>query len=288
MRNRSELPLRIEFDPIALDPEFPVWGGSLDHHHADDPITYLHVHQALELGYCHSGSGVFNVAGKVMPFGAGSITVITAAEPHVARSTPGTESIWSWITLDPVRLLGPVADARLVDPSPLAGSGFLNVLAGDQLGSVAPVMLRLISELTNFGWDYRSAVRAQTWQLMIELKRLAPKAPTGAIVVPDFKRIAPALDHLAHHYAEPLRIAALAGRCNMSEPSFRRQFKSVMGTSPQAYLLEFRLHMACALLRSTSRSILAISQETGFETLSSFNRAFRTSFQTTPRDWRRM
>ena len=287
MRNRSELPLRIEFDPIALDPQFPVWDGALHHHHADDPITYLHVHQALELGYCHSGSGVFNVAGKLMPFGPGSITVITASEPHVARSTPGTESLWSWIMLDPVRLLGPVADARLVDPSPLAGSQFLNVLPRDQLPAIAPVMLRMIAELTDSKWDYRSAIKALTWQLMIELKRSTPPTSCAAILAPNFRRIAPALDYLALHCAEPLRIAELARCCNMSEPNFRRQFRSVIGISPQAYLLDLRLHMACSLLRSSALSILTISQETGFETLSSFNRAFRACFKTSPREWRR-
>jgi AraC-like DNA-binding protein len=73
----------------------------------------------------------------------------------------------------------------------------------------------------------------------------------------------------------------------MSEPNFRRQFRSVMGISPQAYLLDLRLHMACSLLRSSALSILTISQETGFETLSSFNRAFRACFKTSPREWRR-
>ena len=287
MRFQSKLPYRIEFNPIPLKPDFPILGGGPLYRHDDHPITYLHVHQALELGYCHSGSGIFIVAGKVMPFADGSISVIGSGEPHLARSTPGTESIWSWITLDPVRLLGPAADARLLDPGPLAGPDFTNVLSGEKALPVTPIVLRLIEELTRRGPDYHAAVKALTWLLMVELKRLAPGHRQEAISPSHYLRIAPALDHLASHHAEPLRVADLARRCCMSEPHFRRLFVQAVGKSPQAYWLDLRLQVACSLLRSTSRSILDVSEQAGFETLSSFNRAFRKSFRTTPRAWRR-
>jgi AraC-like DNA-binding protein len=287
VRFRSKLPYRIEFSRIRLDPSFPVLGGGPLYKHDDEPITYLHVHQALELGYCHSGSGVFIVADKVMPFGAGSISVIGATEPHLARSTPGTESIWNWIWLDPIRLLGPIADARLLDPSPLAGTDFINVLSDERARPIAPIVLRLVAELTTCGPEYRSVVKALTWQFMIELKRMVPDGRRKTVQSSSYLRIAPALDHLANHHAEPLRVSDLADLCCMSEPHFRRLFCQAMGKSPQSYWLDLRLQMASSLLRSTSLSVLEVSQQAGFETLSSFNRAFRKSFQTTPREWRR-
>lgn len=287
MRFQSKLPYRIEFNPIPLEPDFPILGGGPLHRHDDHPITYLHVHQALELGYCHSGSGIFMVAGKVMPFMDGSISVIGATEPHLARSTPGTDSYWSWITLDPVRLLGPAADARMLDPSPLGGPDFTNVLPSEKAVAITPIILRLIEELTSRRPDYQSAVKALTWLLMIELRRLAPGNRQDAVSPSHYLRIAPALDYMAGHHAEPLRVADLARRCCLSEPHFRRLFGQAVGKSPQAYWLDLRLQMACSLLRSTSRSILNVSEQAGFETLSSFNRAFRKTFLTTPREWRR-
>ncbi|CCV12246.1 AraC family transcriptional regulator [Mesorhizobium sp. STM 4661] len=288
MRIRSGLSYPIEFAPIHLEPSFPVLGGGPLHQHADHPINYLELHEELEIGYCHAGSGIFIVAGKVMPFMEGSISVINAAEPHCARSTPGTDSYWSWINLDPVRLLGPSTDAVLLDPSPLAGPNFINVLDGDRAKPVQPLVRRLISELTDHRPDYQSAVKALTWLIMIELKRLAPKDQPATIPHANFLRVAPALNYLASHHAEPLRVSKLAALCCLSEPHFRRLFAQAVGKSPQAYWLNLRLQSACSLLRSTTFSILDISQQAGFDTLSGFNRAFQKSFRMSPREWRRL
>jgi AraC-like DNA-binding protein len=45
--------------------------------------------------------------------------------------------------------------------------------------------------------------------------------------------------------------------------------------------------MAASLLRGTPLSVLEISQEVGFETLSSFNRFFLKNFHSSPRAWRK-
>jgi len=63
-------------------------------------------------------------------------------------------------------------------------------------------------------------------------------------------------------------------------------FVSTIGRPPRAYWHDLRMRMAASLLRTTARSVLQISQDVGFETLSSFNRVFRATFATTPRAWR--
>jgi len=81
---------------ITVDPEFPIDVSGL-HHHKDNPITYLHAHNYLEIGYCHEGTGIFVVEGRVFPFVAGDISVIADPQMHLARSTQGTTSLWTWI-----------------------------------------------------------------------------------------------------------------------------------------------------------------------------------------------
>src|SRR5687768_4151735 len=99
MQKRSS-GLEIVFAPIPLDPELPITGG-LPFVQADNPITLLHYHDCLELGYCFSGSGIFMVGEKVLPFGAGDVAFINHTEVHLAQSAPGTHSEWTWIYLDP-------------------------------------------------------------------------------------------------------------------------------------------------------------------------------------------
>jgi AraC-like DNA-binding protein len=48
-----------------------------------------------------------------------------------------------------------------------------------------------------------------------------------------------------------------------------------MGLSPHRYVLKTRIQLAKGLLRDASNSILEVADRCGFDTLSTFNRAFK-------------
>jgi len=249
----------------------------------DRPITFLHVHDCLELGYCYSGSGVFIVGEKVIPYETGDVSFINHTEVHLASSAPGTHSDWCWVYLDPVRLASPPGeDGSQFDPTGLAGPGFNNILSGKSHPAIGRVVLRMIEELRGKPPGWESALRALTWELMILVQRVAP--PLQKSIQPcDYERLAPALQMLTSGYAGPLRVGELARCCGLSEPHFRRLFNRTIGRSPRTYWNDLRLRMAASLLRSTGRSVLEISSTVGFETLSSFNRLFRARYGKSPR-----
>ncbi len=255
----------------------------------DKPITFLHVHDCLELGYCYSGSGIFVVGDKVLPFAAGSVSFINHTEVHLAQSVPGTQSEWTWVYLDPLRLVRhPDADVRQLDPTGLAGRGFANILSGERYPEVARIVLRMVDELRSRAVGQDGALRALAWELMTLMHRLGSTTPAPSKGFrPQYDRLVPALHYLTQRYTEPVDVGRLAERCGLSEPHFRRLFVATLGRSPREYWLDLRLRMAASLLRSSSRSVLRISQDVGFVTLSSFNRQFAAKFSTTPREWRR-
>jgi transcriptional regulator GlxA family with amidase domain len=53
------------------------------------------------------------------------------------------------------------------------------------------------------------------------------------------------------------------------------------------YVEFLRLSVACDLLKSTSKSVLEISEESGFGSVRSLNRAFSENLFTTPKDFRK-
>ena len=281
--------MQIHVAPIHLDSALPIHGGQPFRQH-DAPITFLHVHDCLEVGYCYSGSGIFMIGDKVLPFHAGDVSFINHTEVHLARSAPGSSSEWTWIYLDPLRLVGRAAagDPALLDPTRLGGPMFGNLLSANRHPAVNQVVLRLIQELRNPEPGQAEALRALAWELMVLVQRLRPREGEGVARTPrrDYDRIAPALQWVAQHFAEPVNIPRLATVCGLSAPQFRRVFQRSIGQSPRQYWLGVRLQLATSLLRTTSRSILEICHDTGFETLSSFNRLFREYFQTTPSGWR--
>jgi len=147
------------------------------------------------------------------------------------------------------------------------------------------VVLDMVDELRSSRKGKEDALRALAWQLMVLARRLVPEAgsPTRP---PEYGRVVPALQHMTDRYADPVDIARLARLCHLSMPHFRRIFLRTVGQSPREYWHSLRLRMAASLLRGTPMSVLEISQEVGFETLSSFNRLFLKNFQASPRQWR--
>ena len=67
---------------------------------------------------------------------------------------------------------------------------------------------------------------------------------------------------------------------------FSRLFHSLFSMNFRQFVNLYRIENACALLRSSSKDISIIAMECGFQTLRSFNRAFRELTGQTPSAYR--
>jgi AraC-like DNA-binding protein len=271
------------------DGRLPIWHGH--HDHSDAPITSLHRHDLLELGYCFEGSGIFVIEDKVRPFSAGCATVITAREHHLAQSAPGTTSRWSWILFDPAEIIAdPRLDRRLLDLGGLSGARFPNVFEPGRWGVLCDLVRLLAEELRADRPGAADAARGLVWAILAQLRRL-PRTPAtgrGAERAGAMERVAPAIELIGKGYAEELDLPRLARACRLSEPSLRRNFQAAVAMSPKRYLLRFRVHQAAALLRAEPRRpILDVSLACGFASLSAFNRHFKSELGVSPRQWRK-
>lgn len=77
------------------------------------------------------------------------------------------------------------------------------------------------------------------------------------------------------------RMAAVAG---MSRSAFADAFRSITGSTPAAYLTDWRLTLASTLLQN-GRPQKLVAAELGFSTASSLSRAFKERFGAAPRAW---
>ncbi|MCH6171117.1 helix-turn-helix domain-containing protein [Pseudonocardia alaniniphila] len=112
-----------------------------------------------------------------------------------------------------------------------------------------------------------------------------PGGDGSAAVLLDMMR-----SHVREHLADPeLRVEELARRHHISVRHAYTLFKRI-GTTPGAYLHEQRLLAAQAMLSDPRYDRLAISSiaaAVGILDLSTFERAFRRQYGTTPASWRR-
>ena len=96
-----------------------------------------------------------------------------------------------------------------------------------------------------------------------------------------------AIAYINRNYPKDLSIYDIAEHCNIHRSYFSRIFKSVMGISPQDFLIQRRMEIACELLKTTNRSIGEIGAMVGYPNQLNFSRAFKREIGVAPREFRK-
>ncbi len=258
----------------------------------------LHFHNCLEIGVCHSDSGIMDFEGQSLSFKAGDVTCVPRHLPHTTYSSPGQESLWSYIFVDPQELFSNMFnDSSSNFESPMSPiRNYRYIMSKDEFPKVHFLATSIIEELKEQKFNYQASVKGLVLSLYIELLRIhtaenAAECQSGGTGQKVKKEenvllIANALDHIHKNYMQPISIEDLADLCHLSVSHFRRTFHSIMGAAPLDFLNSTRIDEACRLLRSTEDSILSISEQVGFHSISSFNRCFIRLMEVPPRVWR--
>ncbi len=286
-----------EYRNYYLPPNFPALLLSGDYWKiSDTPSGRLHFHNCLEIGICHSDSGMMEFFGQPAPFKAGDIVVVPRNIPHTTYSTKGTESRWSYIYFDPAELLGSMLPStwKTLDLSLSTFPAHRFIMHKEEYPQIYQLVLSIISELEEKRPSYQISSKGLFLALFIELYRIQAMEGKGKAMTasdesgPDNSLvIAPALDYIEENYMQQFSIDLLADLCHWSPTHFRRVFHDIMGTSPLDFINNTRIMKSCNLLRSTEESILDISEQVGFHSVSSFNRYFIKVMQMSPREYRK-
>lgn len=292
MQNKPQIYCEVIYDPQELPGSFPItYPGSCFHSPPTGPVSYMHYHSCLEIGYCYKGCGIFFVDGKVLPFSSGDSSIIFQNQIHIAQSYSKHPSEWKFVSLDPFRLL---SDFGLTDLEMLTRilekiRNSKNIFEKDYASEISKLIYEIIMELEDRKENYTIMVKSLLYQLLLKLCREYSETIENG----SFKsfhsiiKISPSLKYISDNYANQFSIRTLAKFCRMSMTNFRRIFKSAMGMSPSEYLHLVRVKMASMLLLNTNDSILEISLKVGYPTLSSFNRQFGCIMGVPPREWRK-
>lgn len=95
-----------------------------------------------------------------------------------------------------------------------------------------------------------------------------------------------ALQYIENNYSDAITIQDLANWLSLERTYLYRLFKSMVGMSPQAYLLDVRIRQACTLLSDTELTITYIARSVGYEDSMYFSRLFRQKKGQTPSQYR--
>ncbi len=115
---------------------------------------------------------------------------------------------------------------------------------------------------------------------------LLPQEQTGWLAGVRDPEVGKALALLHRQPAHPWTIASLAKEVGSSRSVLAERFRRYLSETPIAYLTGWRLQLGAQMLTSSSRSVMQIAAEVGYESEPSFNRAFKREFGLPPARFR--
>ncbi len=95
-----------------------------------------------------------------------------------------------------------------------------------------------------------------------------------------------ALNFIEHNFQNDISVEDIAAVCGLNRSYFGKIFKSILGKTPQEFLISYRMTKAAELLKLTRLSIGDISNAVGYENQLHFSRAFKSVYGASPREWR--
>ncbi len=278
----------VEYRIYDLPLDFPVLCLSGDSWRISDvPSNRLHFHNCLEIGFCHSDSGLLSFEGEAIPFCAGDIFLIPRHVPHTTCSSAGCRSRWSYLFVDFDALAGRIlfSSDRLVGGSLSHLGKYLKVTAGSD-SRLHFLCHTLLEEAKRNTAEAQQLFRLYAPVLSAELQRRKPAENTPPTKNSKLFPLKPALEYIHDHFSEPCDAETLANLCFLSQTHFRRLFLSCMGATPLQFVISTRINQACILLANTDEAVLSIAQAVGMPSVSSFNRNFQQVMGMSPRQYR--
>ena len=260
--------------------------------HKSEFLYPIHSHKEFELNFIENGRGVKRVVGdSIEEIGDLELTLVTG---------DGLEHAWeqgSCSSADIREITIQFSDTLLDE----------NLLGRNQFASIRKMFenarhgvtfsLTAIAKVYNYldniaSLEERFDQFLNMLRILYELSQdkgariLASTSFANITGESESRRVRKVKDYISEHYAEDLRLEALADMVGMSPSAFSRFFKQHTTRNLQDYIIDVRLGKAARMLVDTTTGISEICYACGFNNLSNFNRAFKNRRSYTPRDFR--
>lgn len=253
-----------------------------------------HRHTAFELSLICSGSGTYRAGEKSYPFQEGDVFLFSTNEPHCIVEVSGVLDILN-LQFEP-RFLWSAENSLYQVQYP--DIFFKRSETYSHKLSVRPEAAREIGrrlqtveqEFIQKKTDYRLMVKLLVLELLVLIRReyadWFPKSST-AVQVSYLAQMEKALDYIDRNLTEDLHLEEVAREAAMSAAYFSTLFKKLNGMTLWEYVQSRRIELAAEKLLSTDRNVGEIAMECGYNSISNFNRSFKTVIGLTPVAYRK-
>lgn len=239
-------------------------------------------HNEVELNWLDSGSLTYLLGGRRTTISSGQLGLFWAAVPHQIVDF-GTEVPYFVVTIPLTEFLRSGIDREFMNRA-LLGELLIDSAIDNADGSN---FKRWEADLKS-----QSPVFERAAQLEVRARLLRMSGRISSAAVPPQPPILSRADQLAcyiaKNYQQPITSESIA-TANQLHPNYAMNlFRKAFGTTMVAFVVQHRISHAQRLLLTTDDSILHIAMESGFQSLSRFNEAFKKTCGCSPREYRKL
>lgn len=272
-----------------VTPDFPYSADVCDLNLFPGSMFPWHWHRELEIFYMRRGALQYHLPSGTVTFSEGQGGFINTNVLHKTTCAPGSPCIQEEQQFSPEFVgVNSLILRKYVQPI-LSAPGIPFVKFDPEQPEHSPILqalcecFRLYEERPE-GYELELQQRMLAfWKGLHALIRAAHGSGRAAA---DDHRIKQMLAFIAEHYSEPVQLEDIAASAYMSVRACGRCFQLQLGTTPVAYLMDYRTQQAGRLLDNTSLPIGEIALQCGFCSSSYFARIFREKTAMTPGQYR--
>lgn len=252
-----------------------------------------HLHNEYEIYYLLEGERYYFIDQQTYHVRQGSLVLIRPNQIHQTSSAGA---------LGHDRFLIGLSEQPFGDFLSFTGelnlSGFFKRHAGvmelsptDQ-SLTADLLTEVAEELHQKKPGYRHTAMSRLSQLFIHINRSFPeasKSPSQASLSTQsrHRKVDEVAAYIVDNYSQPLSLDSIAAHFFISKCYLSRIFKEATGFTVNEYLNMTRIRHARHLLINTGLSITAISESLGYDSITYFERVFRSYTEASPSEYRK-
>lgn len=255
-----------------------------------------HMHSEYEIYYLAEGEVRYFVEGESIHMRAGMLCFVDREKIHKTSSVAGhphsdrilIEVNPEWLT-DFFRSLKGVAQGEFFSKCRVLH------LEGEERKQIEKILSDMAKEARERKTGCELMVKAKLTELMLYALRsrreeadMSAAAAEGSLSGYPNNRINEVAKYIQENCQERISLQSLSEHFFMSKCYLSRRFKEATNFTINEYLTVQRLKKARRLLETTSYSMTQVSEETGFESVSYFEKVFKKHMGLTPLKYRRL
>jgi AraC-like DNA-binding protein len=244
-----------------------------------------HYHPEYELTLITQGSGKRLVGDSYENYADGDLVLLGSQLPHTWTSDPvKNKTVTAVVIQFPPDFIQRFVD--LAEFKPIA-----NLLAAADRGLHFPDSQSLMAQIKSIPDAHgveKITLLISILQRLTTLKhqKLSSEYFEAAKGEETENRINKVCQYIQKHSHEPLTLEQAAALIHLSRSAFSKFFKRATGKTFSDYVNDIRIGKACLLLTETDSAISDVAYETGFDSITYFNRIFLRKKKITPRAFR--